>query len=1026
MKRFKRHFKFVLLLTTLSMVLVACVFKKITTNVPEDKYLLVSNDLEVEGDPALESGISGVIRQQPNISFAGLMRVRLRVYNAIDSTKAADKQEKRVNKYYRKNFEKAEKDNKINARRIEKANKKFPKVLKHHNRINKHRRKKALKINRRRLKRVENYNKRLARKQEKYKDKKGHSRLKLKKPKKFIPFVPALEDTVPMIRKKNHYLSNYKDTNNIRPTWRMRLKYKFGEAPVIADSSMMEKSKQQIKAYLRSKGYYEPQIEAHFTRFKKDSVKELKPKRIIGKYTVKTGERFYVDSVKLNCPNESVAARYKRFLQKITDANGLNTYFKTALLENKPVDFPFDASQLDAYRYEVAAYMADYQFYGFTEQNIFFKVDTARVHNHTDHKMILTIGFSNRLVEREDKSVVEVPFKETYIKDVYFHISDTTYFPDYSDTLRKHNIDISRSKYLPTFDSDYYDDLLTRIENKNAPKPKNIFGKEKKVYYKSAVNKNIFGQYKDSIGINTLRLATFEYNGEMFVSEALIECQNYLESGNPYKAYYVDRSYTRMQQLGIFSQVDWELIETKPGSGLLDVHYKLVPATRQTFSFLPKATTVNGFLGVSASFNYSNINLFRTGTKMNFTLGTGFEQNSTIIQNSNNDKFFNTIEIGPSLKFDVPGLFPAPVTVVGKRQRPRTELGAAVNYQQRQDFIRSYVQFDWMYKFAAGDGKTQNIGLGILAPTIKVVSISKKPEFTARINELNDLFLKNAYNNQLIWEDIKGTFSYDNLTKDRDKKKWDKVRITFNANSSFAGYAVAPLLTSGNPQYDADGKRLMAGIPYSQFWLFDTKLITNIRYTKSKSLAFRVMWGGGRPGKNSKTSLPYDYSFSSGGANDVRGWNARQLGPGSYLSLLDSNAVATQIGDIRFETSVEYRFGDGLFKQAFFADAGNTWTVKYDALRPGSQITNHFYEQIAFNVGYGLRLDFEFFIFRIDMGLPIFNPTLPADSRWIFEKHTTYNDLATTIYGTDYKDKLDKFQLNPFRPHFHFGIGLPF
>lgn len=1001
------------------MVLVACVFKKITTNVPEDKYLLVSNDLEIEGNSSLESGISGVIRQQPNIKFAGLMRVRLRVYNAIDSTKAAEKQEKRVNKYYSKNFKKAQKDNKINARRIAKANEKFPKTLKKANKTNQHRRKKAVKINRRRLRRVERYNKRLARKQEKYKDKKGHSRLKMKKPKKFVPFLPALEDTIPMIRTKTHYLFNYKDTNNIRPTWRMRLKYKFGESPVIADSALMEKSKQQIKAYLRSKGYYEPQIEAHFTRFKKDSVKELKPQRIIGKYTVKTGERFYIDSVKLNCPNESVAARYMRFIDRISDANGLNNYFKAALKDKKPVNFPFDASQLDAYRMEVATYMADYQFYGFTEQNVFYKVDTIRSHNDGDHRMKLTIGFSNRFVEREDKSVVEVPFKETYIKGVFFEISDTTYFPNYSDTLRKYRIDISRSKYLPTFDEDYYDDLMAKVENKDDGIPK-------KTYLKSKVDKNIFGNYKDSIAVNPLRLATFKYNGEMFVSEALIESQNYLENGNPYKAYYVDRSYTRMQQLGIFSQVDWELVETHPGSGLLEVHYKLVPATRQTFSFLPKATTVNGFLGVSASFNYSNINLLRTGTKMNFTIGTGFEQNSTIIQDASNDKFFNTIEIGPSLKFDIPGLFPAPVTVVGKRQRPRTELGVAVNYQQRQDFTRSYVQFDWMYKFAAGDGKTQNFGLGILAPTIKVVSISKKPEFTERINQLNDLFLKNAYNNQLIWEDIKGTFSYDNLTKDKDKKKSDRLRITFNANSSIAGYLVAPLLTSGNPQYDADGKRLMAGIPYSQFWLFDTKLITNIRYTKSRSLAFRLMYGGGHPGKNSKTSLPYDYSFSSGGANDVRGWNARQLGPGSYLSLLDPNAVATQIGDIRLEGSIEYRFGDGLFKHAFFADGGNTWTVKYDALRPGSQISNHFYEQIAFNVGYGLRLDFDFFIFRIDMGLPIFNPTLPDESRWIFEKHTTYNNLATQIYGIDYKDKLDKFQLNPFRPHFHFGIGLPF
>ncbi len=980
----------------------------------------MSNEVAVEGDEGLATGIEGVIRQQPNLSAAGI-RLRLRVFNAIDSTKAANKQQKRVNKYYRVNYRRVNKDNAKNSKRIAKAQANFPKTLRKHTKINNVRKKRAAKKNAKKMARVERHNARLIRKQEKFKDSKRHKRLKAKRLKKFVPYKPELMDTVPMIHKKTRYFFTYKDTTNIRPTWRMRMKYKFGEAPVIADTALMGKSKQQIKAFLRSKGYYEPKIEAHFdTLFKEKKGQKRDIKKIKGTYSVVTGERFIIDSVLLNCPNASVAQRFYSFTKKIADANGLNTYFKEALVDKKPVSFPFDANQLDAYRYEVAAYMADSKFYGFTEQNVFYKVDTIRSHNSSDHRMKLTIGFSNRLVETESKVIIEVPFVETLIEGVFFEISDTTYFENYSDSLSKKNIDLSKEKYLPTFDSYRYDVLHTKIENKND-------GNDKvETFYKSTVNKNIWGKYKDSVGINTLRIATFKYNGEIFANPALIECQNYLENGNYYKAYYVDRSYTRMQQLGLFSQVDWRLVEKKPGSGLLEVHYYLVPATRQSFSFLPKATTVNGFLGISASFNYSNINLFKTGTKMNFTLGTGFEQNSTIIQTTPNTKFFNTIEIGPSLKFDIPGLFPFPVTVVGKRQRPRTEIGVAVNYQQRQDFTRSLVQFDWNYKFAAGDGKTQNFGIGIIAPTIKVVSISKTDEFTARINQLNDLFLKNAYNNQLIWEDAKFTFSYDNLNKDKDDKKYDRLRLTSNSNLNFAGYFMANALSLINRDHDAEGRRLLSGIPFSQFSLIDSKLIANVRYSKTKALAFRLMAGYGLPGKNSKTSLPYDYSFSSGGANDIRGWEARQLGPGSYLSLLDPNAVATQIGDIRLESSVEYRFGSGIFNHAFFADAGNTWTYRNDPLRPGSQMTNQFYKQFALSVGYGLRLDFEFFIFRIDMGLPIYNPTMPDGTRWIYEKHTAYNDLATTIYGDDYKSKLSKFQINPFRPHFHFGIGLPF
>lgn len=1014
------------LLFLVGAILVSCGwFRKSTYNVPEGKHLLEKNDVVVEGNDALEYDISTVIRQQPNIKAPLLGRIRLRAYNAIDSAKAQKDHDDMLAKYRRQNKKRLQQDSIVNNRRIVKAESKFSKKLPKIQKINAKREKKAKKVNKRRQERLDRRNKRLLAKQAKYKDKKGHKKLKKRRPHKYIPYKPELIPLYPVYKPNQRLFFKIHDTVVVKQKLRERIKYNFGEAPVIADSAALRKSMEQMNAFLRAKGYYEGSVEAHFdTIFKTKKGQKTDVKKVIARYHAITRERFIIDSVFLYSSNPTVTLAFQKFLKKYEDAAGLSPQFQKAIFEKQSVSIPYDAFQLSNYRSEITTYMINEKLYGFTDQSVYFKVDTIQSRNSGPHCMKLTIGFSGRYVEDASGNIKEVPYTEAEIHGVYFHISDTTYFDSYADSLklkrgqRLSDLRTTKYKYWPTLNTYVYDDMLRKVENHDD-------GTSKKTYFKSTVDRNLFGKYKDSIEVNPFRISTFEYNGELFVNPGLIECQNYLENDNYYKEYYIERSYTRMQQLGLFSEVDLEITEKVPGSGNLEVHYYLVPSTRQSFSFQPKATHVNGFLGISGALNYSSNNMFRTGTRVSFSIESGFEQNSRIVQDdSEKQPFFNTIEVGPALKFDIPGLFPfLRVTQMGKRQRPRTEISTAYNYQSRTDFERSLFQFNWLFNVSPGNGKTQQVKAGLFAPAIKFIDITKQPAFEQRINELNDQFLLNAYSNQLVWEGFRFVYSIDNL----ESENYGKTRVTFTGSFTEAG--LMPQLVSGkNPQINDQGQRMLLGVPYSQFWLVDTKLITSIRFTRNTTLAYRLMVGYGQPGQNSKTSLPYDYSFSSGGANDVRGWEARQLGPGSYLSLLDPNAVATQIGDARLQTSLEYRFGTGgIFNHALFVDAGNTWTVQYDELRPGSQLKwGSFYKQLAIGAGYGLRLDFDFFIFRIDVGIPIFNPTLPSESRWVFGKHTTYNDLATTIYGDNYKKELDKFQVNPFRPHFHIGIGLPF
>ncbi|WP_169312082.1 BamA/TamA family outer membrane protein [Fluviicola taffensis] len=818
-----------------------------------------------------------------------------------------------------------------------------------------------------------------------------------------------------------------RDTLDPNSTLRQLIKYKFGEAPVIADTGALSKSRTQIQAYMHSKGYFYSEVTSRFDTIHRLLNKHKTKKKVIARYNITTGIRYYIDTVKVICENLSVRNDFNNFLKKQTDKQGLNADFKSSILEGKPINLPFDADKFKAYRTELARYMRDQTYFGFIPTNISYKADTMRAGNNkgSNLKMSLTIVFGDRAVQDQNSSdtIRYVKHVSTKIQNVYFHFCDTTrYKGNFREEMKAIDSDLKKNNFLITKDSFLYKELKKKVED--------YAESEKvghKVIVKSKVYHTIYGKPKDSIDFDKFRIATFYYNGQMFVHPNVIESQNYLENENYYKEYYLERSFSRLVQLGLFSIIKPEIIETFPGSGIVEVHYYLVPVTKQSFSFEPRAKNSNGFLGLTASLNYSNKNIFRSGTNFTFSISGGFESNPSVFAKDDTGKkvktqgrSFNTIEIGPSVKLDIPGLFPFGVNILSKRQRPRTELSGAYNYQKRPDFSRGLIQFNYLYKFLVG--KTQSFSFGLPgASVIKYVSINPQPEFEAKINSLNDLYLKNAYRNQFIWEDFKITFDFDN--QEKVKRISPRLRILYSASFSIAGNLLNGL-TSINPKYDTLGHKLFLGVSYAQFTVFDNKLIAYLNVGKNKILAFRTMAGVGFPMKNSPTSLPYDYSFFGGGSNDNRGWSARTLGVGSYQQLLDPNFVITQIGDVRFNTSLEFRFGSGgVINHALFVDAGNIWTMKNDPNRPGGQISTRFLKELGVSVGYGLRLDFNYFIIRADLGIPIHNPSLPEGERWIYSKKPNFYAKAEQVYGPDYQSRLPIYL---FQARLNFGIGFPF
>lgn len=758
---------------------------------------------------------------------------------------------------------------------------------------------------------------------------------------------------------------NLKDTIDPSMFLREWIKYKVGRPPVIFDSIPFRKTLSQLSAYMESKGYYYSQVNGLVDYSDKDKATVT--------YLIETGEQYKINSLTLKTTNEDIKNSYNKFLSTREDVP----------LEGES----FDSDELDELRYELTRFMKNESYYGFVPSSITYVADTSK----STMKVDLVINIGDRAIPSKEDSeqIIYKPYAKTKIKEVYFHVADTAlYDGDFMKELEKHGLNLYENQFVNTLDTIYFQDVRD----------------------------------KKTKQLDFARFAYMTFNGKLFVKAKVLESFNYLEKDGYYSEAGVERSYRNLLRTGIFSMIKTNLREIE--DGVLEVHYYLVPSKRQSFSAEPRATNANGYLGVSANFNYVNRNLFRGAEKLTIAVSGGFESQPPVFSDNEDGsqtqisgRTLNIFEIGPSVKLELPKLFPFDVREISKRNRPSTLISAAYFYQYRPDFERGSFQMNYLWKFASSKTHLFHAGFPLLS-VVKIININKDSTFENKLTQLNDLFLLNAYSNQLVYQDWKFTYDYSN--KDSEKRKGNGL-VYFVSTFDPAGNFLSLIIKDKNGPNVQDS---IGGIPFSQFVRLDNELILSKPFGKERSFHFRFLAGGGYPYGNTVTSLPYDYSFYAGGANDNRGWAARSLGPGAYNYLLDTNRTSTQLGDLRLGSSVELRFAmSSFFKGAIFADVGNIWTVNDDINREGAQFSDTWFKELSLATGFGLRLDLEYFIFRLDVGIPLTNPALPPGERWIFDKdRSKFNEQATLALGTQWDDYVPRL----FPVRFHFGLGYPF
>ena len=411
------------------------------------------------------------------------------------------------------------------------------------------------------------------------------------------------------------------------------------------------------------------------------------------------------------------------------------------------------------------------------------------------------------------------------------------------------------------------------------------------------------------------------------------------------------------------------------------------PNVRQNFNIDAELSTTADYYSMALTLGYQNKNLFRGAE--NFTID--FRGAYELMKNKGNR---NSYEFGVNVGLDIPRfLLPVRDEKLAKFAQQKTHVSVSYDIQRRPDYNRTIAGGTFGYSWAWRNGARFQID----PVEINVVDVPWiDPDFK---NSIENPYLKNSYESQLI-AGLSAGYYYQ--TDPNPKANNLSIRLTGDVNGNLLRGLTSWLgkpSTINAGQADEESFYRIFGIRYAQYARLSFDISQRANLSATTQLAWRFFLGGGVAYGNSKT-LPFERLYFAGGANSMRGWQVRTLGPGETPYRRET--YPNQLGDFRIEANLEYRFSvAGNFGMAVFLDAGNVWMNAKGAAPEARFRFDRFYRQIALDTGLGFRYDFGFVLLRLDWGLKLHDPNVPVAERWI---HTfRWRDTAL-----------------------HFAIGLPF
>jgi outer membrane protein assembly factor BamA len=264
--------------------------------------------------------------------------------------------------------------------------------------------------------------------------------------------------------------------------------------------------------------------------------------------------------------------------------------------------------------------------------------------------------------------------------------------------------------------------------------------------------------------------------------------------------------------------------------------------------------------------------------------------------------------------------------------------------------------------------------------------------FQTKLQEYNDPLLNSVFETHVLTP-MKTSMVFNGRTKARNR-----IMAKFGFESAgILPWTYNNIFNNNSSGFGSDQDNFkISGIPFFQYIRTDFEFsFQQMFFGQKNSINARLDLGLGIPYGNSQL-MPFEKLYYVGGANSMRAWPLRGLGPGSYYD--SSDIRFNQSGNLKFETNFEYRFNMvSILKGAFFVDIGNVWTNSEDENRPGSEFyIENFFKELAVGTGFGIRWDFTFFILRTDFAIPVREPSMPEGNRWVL-KQSKLEDVNVTI-----------------------------
>lgn len=500
----------------------------------------------------------------------------------------------------------------------------------------------------------------------------------------------------------------------------------------------------------------------------------------------------------------------------------------------------------------------------------------------------------------------------------------------------------------------------------------------------------------DTVEYNQLSII---YNDKLFLRPGVIASHNRIESGKLYSNRDVMSTYSSLARLGILKYSNIRFVEHfENDSSYLDAYVSLSKNKNKTLAFQIEGTNSAGDLGAAASVTYTHRNLFKGSETFNIKLRGAYEAVTGLEGYANN----NYTEYGIETSLEFPEfMFPFLKSDFKKSVNAKSQVSAKYNWQIRPEFERTLASAAWSYRWNSRKRASHRLDVLDINYIYMPYRSNTFIEYLNYMDEINPL-LRYSYEDLFIVR-LGYTYTYNSAgvsTQQTAKKSSYSIRFNIEESGNLI-YGLSKLIH--NKPLDGESYRV-GNISFAQYVKLDFDFAKNIMIDDRNALVFHIGTGVAVPYGNSK-SLPFEKLYFSGGANSVRGWSVRSLGPGGYRGASGSLDYVNHTGDIKLDMNVEYR--THLFWKlngAAFIDAGNVWTLKDRYSDSTGQFSfKRFYKEIAVSYGLGIRFDLDFLILRFDGGMKAINPMETGVDRYPLIKPDFSRDFA-----------------------FHFAVGYPF